>query len=426
MPDPLSLPDPSKAAPKQRSLAFHFDFRQLWVGDTISQVGGAVSGLAIPYIAVTLLAATEFQMGLLEALLGLGFLIVGLPAGAWVDRWRKRRVMISADIFRAGALFTVVAAIWMDALSLAHLMAAAVGVGVATVFFDVSYQSFVPGLVGRDRVVEGNAKLQGSQSVAQSGGPALGGLLLKYVGAGPVIAINAFSFLFSALFLWRIRHREETPAMETRRPLRVEIAEGLTFVLKHPLLIRLVLCTGIGNLAHSAAGALFVLYLVRDLHLSALTIGIVESAAAIGGLMGALLTRKLANLTGEGPAIIVSATAMMTTAFCYPLASLWPAIPTLIIGGVFLYASLVIYNVATVSFRQRLCPPELLGRMNATVRFLIWGTIPIGAMLGGILGHAFGAITAIWIATFLGLLALLPVYISPLWRLKKLPGADSA
>lgn len=214
--------------------------------------------------------------------------------------------------------------------------------------------------------------------------------------------------------------------METRRPLRVEIAEGLTFVLKHPLLIRLVLCTGIGNLAHSAAGALFVLYLVRDLHLSALTIGIVESAAAIGGLMGALLTRKLANLTGEGPAIIVSATAMMTTAFCYPLASLWPAIPTLIIGGVFLYASLVIYNVATVSFRQRLCPPALLGRMNATVRFLIWGTIPIGAMLGGILGHAFGAITAIWIATFLGLLALLPVYISPLWRLKKLPGADSA
>ncbi len=399
----------------------HPDFLRLWVGDTASQLGASFGGIALPYLAVTVLAATEFQMGLLGTLEGLGFLVIGLPAGALVDRWRKRAVMLAADIGRGLLLLSVTAAWWLGWLTFIQLAAVATAVGVLTVFFDVGYQSYLPFLVGREHIVEGNAKLQASQSVSRAAGPAAGGAAISVLGAADVIAVNGAGFLASAAALWRIRHRETPPAPETRRPLRTEIAEGLAFVVRHPLLRRLLACTGIGNLTGSAANALLMLYMVRDLRLSAVTIGIIETVGAIGGFAGALIVTPLTRRIGEGATIIITAAIFAPLPFVFPLASLLPTIPTLIVGQIAFMAMVVAYNIATVSFRQRLCPPGMLGRMNASARFLIWGTIPIGAFVGGIASSHLGVLPTLWIAATAGLASVLPVASRGLWRLRKLP-----
>jgi MFS family permease len=420
---PATSGHPATARPVtvSRSLAHHRDFRQLWIGDTGSQLGTALGSLAIPYLAVTTLAATPFQMGLLGTLSGLGFLIIGLPAGAIVDRRSKRRVMMTADLGRAALLASLPVTWWLDALTLGQVMAVATVGGMLTVFFDVSYQSYLPFLVPDRQVVEGNAKLQASQSISQSAGPALGGLLLKSIGPAVVVAINGCGYLVSALFLYRIRHRETVVPTSTGSPLFTDIAEGLRFVVGHRLLRRLIACTGIGNFASSGGSALFVLFMLRDLHLSPLTIGIIDSASAVGGVVGALLATALARRIGEGPSIVVTAVAMVTLSFCNPLSSVLAPVPTLIIGGVGLMAAMVAYNIATVSFRQRLCPPDLLGRMNASARFLVWGTIPLGAITSGVLGTHLGVLPTLWIFAAINTLALLPVASRSLWRLKTLP-----
>jgi predicted MFS family arabinose efflux permease len=408
------------------ALWHHPDFLRLWVGDTASQLGSSFGGIALPYLAVTVLAATSFQMGLLGTLQGLGFLVIGLPAGALVDRWRKRTVMLGADLLRAALLLSLTVAWWLGALTFAQLAVAATAVGVATVFFDVGYQSYLPFLVGREHVVEGNAKLQASQSVSQAAGPAVGGVAIKFLGAADVVAINAAGYLASATALWRIRHRETPPSPESRRPLRTEIAEGLRFVVRHPLLRRLLACTGIGNLTGSAANALIMLYMVRELHLSAVAIGVIEAVGAIGGFAGALIVTPLTRRIVDGATIIVTATIFAPLPFVYPLASVLPAIPTLIVGQIAFMAMVVAYNIATVSFRQRLCPPEMLGRMNASARFLIWGTIPIGAFVGGVLSTHIGVLATLWVAAAAGLASILPVASRSLWRLRKLPEHDAA
>lgn len=403
------------------SLWHHADFRRLWIGDTAAQAGVALGMLAVPYFAVTALHASDFQMGLLSALGSVGFLLVALPAGALVDRHDKRTIMIGADLGRALLLLTLPVAFWLGMLTLAQLMVVAALVGVLTVFFDVSYQSYLPTLVRRDQVVEGNAKLQASQSVSQGAGPAIGGFLLTRLGPAPVIVVNAAGYLLSAAWLWRIKHRDVPVVPTGPRRMRTEIAEGLSFIVRHPLLRRLIACTALGNLTGSAMGALLVLYQVRTLGMSAWQIGLVDSVAAVGGLLGALITTRMARTIGEGPTVIVTATAMMLLAFHSPLASVLPPIPTFMVGGSAMMAMIVAYNVATVSFRQRLCPPALLGRMNASARFLVWGTMPIGALLGGTLATTLGVTRTLWLMAGLGLLALIPVLTPTLWRLHTLP-----
>lgn len=404
----------------------HRDFARLWIGDTASQIGSSLGGIALPYLAVTVLAASTFQMGLLGTLQGLGFLLIGLPVGALLDRWRKRTVMLRADLGRAALLLSLTVAWWFGILTFTQLAVVATGVGVLTVFFDVGYQSYLPMLVGREHVVEGNAKLQASQSVSQAAGPAVGGVAIRFLGAADVVAVNGLGYLASAVALWRIRHRETPPPRENRRRLTSEIAEGLGFVLRHPLLRRLLACTAIGNLTGSAASALSMLYMVRELHLTAVTIGIVEAVGAVGGLAGALLVTPLTRWLGEGATIIVTAVVFAPMPFVYPLASVWPTVPTLLVGYAAFAAMVVAYNVATVSFRQRLCPPEMLGRMNASARFVVWGTIPLGSFVGGVMASDIGVVATLWIAAAVGLVSVAPVTSRHLWKLRELPSHDTA
>jgi predicted MFS family arabinose efflux permease len=408
-------------SPRPVGLWRHRDFLHLWGAETVSQLGTQVTQLALPVVAVTMLAASPFQMGVLTALETLAFLVIGLPAGAWVDRWRRRRVLVVNDVVRALALATIPVAYAMHALGLPQLFGIAVVTGTATVFFDVAYQSYLPSLVARDQIVDGNGKLETSRAVAQVAGPGITGVLLRLVSAPLLIIADAASFLFSALFIAGIRHRDVVPDRSERRPLRAEIAEGLSFVVRHPLLRRIVACTGIANFANAMGNALLVLYALRELGLSESTVGIVFAAGSVGGLVGAVTGARFAHWVGEGRAIPLSALLIMPFTTLVPLAVVGAPAVLLVIGWFGFSWAVVAYNITQVSFRQRLCPPRLLGRMNASVRFVVYGTQPLGALLGGVLGSAIGVLPTLWIAVVVQGLAALPVVFSPLIRMRELP-----
>lgn len=405
----------------RNGLAYHHDFRQLWIGDTVSQVGTQLSLLALPVLAIRVLDADALQMGLLATFETLAFLVIGLPAGAWVDRWRKKRVLVTGDVLRAVALASLPVAWLLDVLTLHQLYAVALVVGVCTVFFDVAYQSYLPEIVPSRQISEGNSKLQASQSVAQVAGPAAGGFLIRAIGAPLTIALDSLSFLGSAFFIRRIAHVDEPPRREDRRPLVMEIREGLGFVLRHPLLVRITACTATGNLFNSMSFALLMLFALRELGLTEATMGLVFATGAIGGLLGALLVGRVNRLVGEGRTIPLSALAWTPGAALVPLAGPLPAVPLLIASSFLATFCIVVYNVTQVSFRQRLCPRELLGRMNATIRFIVWGTMPIGSAIGGVLGDRIGIRPTLWVSVAGGLLAALPVLLSPLLTMRDLP-----
>ncbi len=409
------------------SLAGHpdgVDFRWLWLGDTISQAGTQVGAIALPLLAVTVLAANEFQMGLLATFENLAFLVVGLPAGAWVDRMRKRGVLVTGDLVRAVALLTLPAAYLLHQLTFGLVLVVATVVGVATVFFDVAYQSYLPWLVPAQRISEGNAKLQMSQSAAQVAGPGVGGVLVRALGAPLVILVDAVSYLGSAVCTLRIRHREPASLREGRRPLLVEIGEGMSFVLRQPLLRRIAATTATFNLFGNIGFAMFVLFAIRDLGIGAAGLGLALSVGALGGLAGAFGAGTVIRRVGEGRSIALAMLSALPTSILVPLAaghSRSVAITMLAIAMGLFGVGNVVYNVAQVSFRQRLCPRPLLGRMNASIRFLVWGTMPVGAFLGGVIGSRYGVLTALWVGVAGQAAAALPVLLSPLVRMRDLP-----
>ncbi len=418
---------PTVAPERPRSLVHHPDFRRLWTGDAFGQLGAQLTGLALPILAVQTLAATEWEMGVLTAAETAAFLVIGLPAGAWVDRMRKRRVLIVADLVRAAVLAVVVGTALTGHASIPLLVVAGLVVSAATVFFDVAHQSYIPGLVGLDHLVEGNSKLQATASVAQVAAPALGGLLLRAITAPALIGVTVVTYLVSAFSVGRIRQQETPPHPDTRRPLRTEIAEGLGFVVHEPYLRRIVACTSTGNFAGAIGGAVTVIYALRVLDLGTAAWGAVVSAAAVGGLLGAVVAGRLAHWAGEGRIVPLTALVMAPAYALTPLASVLPlpAAPVLIAGGAVFGFAVIVYNVAQVSFRQRVCPPPLLGRMNASVRFIVWGSMPLGGLLGGLLGTRLGVLPTLWIATVLMALAALPVVLSPLVRMRDLPGGPT-
>jgi MFS family permease len=417
-----AAPAQTTAAPR-RSLIHHPDFRRLWAGDALGQLGTQLTMLALPIYAVQHLRATAWQMGALTASETLAFLVIGLPTGAWVDRMRKRNVLINSDLVRGLTLAVVVVAALTGHASMPLLYAAALVISVASTFFDVAHQSYVPGLVGLDHIVEGNSKLQATQSVAMVVAPAIGGALLRVVAAPVLIVVNVGTYLFSAFAVGRIRARETTPPRHERRALRTEVAEGLRFVVHQPLLRRIVACTSLSNLFNSVGSAVVVIFALRTLDLDPAAWGTVLSASAIGGIVGAVVSDRMARWVGEGRIIAVSAIACGPAFALTPLAALdvVPAQVALIAGGALFMFAVVVYNIAQVSFRQRLCPPALLGRMNASVRFIVWGVMPIGGIVGGWLGTHYGIVPTLWVATIGMFTAALPVVLSPLLRMRELP-----
>ncbi|MFJ6483757.1 MULTISPECIES: MFS transporter [unclassified Streptomyces] len=400
------------------------DFRLLLAGAATGQFGAQVTLVALPLVAVLELDAPAFQVGLLTAAETAAFLLVGLPAGALTDRMRKRPLMIRADLVRAVAMASIPVAALADVLTMAQLYAVALVTGVATVFFDVAHQSYLPQILPRDQLVAGNGALETVRSTAQVTGPGIGGGLVQLVGAQFAVIVDAIGYVLSALFLLRIERAEEAPEPAAAGgSLRKEIGEGLRFVFGHPLLRVIALTTGLANFSTAVLMATQTVHLVRVVGLEAGGLGLVLSASAVGGLLGALCAGRIANRLGQGRVILLS---LLVTG---PFALLWPLSGHGVAGAVLFAAGsavvsfgAVVYNVAQVSFRQGMCPPRLLGRMNATLRFLMWGTLPLGALLGGALAQSYGSRTALaWCAV--GILAVpLPLLFSPLRRMRDLPG----
>jgi len=402
------------------------DFALLWGGETVSQVGSQVSMLALPLVAVTTLHATVFELGLLSASSTLAFLLVGLPAGAWVDRVPRRPVLIAADVGRALAFGSIPLAAAFGSLTLVQLYVVSLVGGALTVFFDVAYQSFLPALVGRDELVRANARLQTSDSGAQVAGPSLAGWLVQLIGGPYAVAVDAASFVASVAAVSVITTEE--PARErSERPrgaLRREVGEGLGFVIGHPILRAIAATTSTANFFGSAGAALQVVFLVREVHLRSGEIGLLFAAGSAGGIVGALGASALAGRFGSARAIIGAIVVSGTGTFLFPLTRPGAAV-ALFGAGSFVFAfGVVVYNVNQVSFRQALCPPELLGRMNATMRFIVWGTMPIGGLVGGLLAAHIGIRTTLWLTAAGEMSAVGWLVASPIRGLRDLSGTE--
>ena len=408
-----------------RSLWRDGNFLTLWSGQALAQLGSQVAELAIPVLAVLLLGASELEVGFLNAAGVAAFLVVGLPAGAWIDRMRKRRVMIWADAVRAVALGVVPLLWWAGLLEMWHLYAVALVVGVATVFFDVSYQSIIPSLVRPGQIAEANGKLQATYELANIGGPAVGGWLVGLVAAPFAILATVGTYVASFVALLLTRDHEEPRAADDRWPILQEIAEGLRWVFGNRLLRRIVTTTAVFNLSSTLSFTLLPIFLLRELGLSPAAMGVIFSLGAIGGFAGAVATPHIVRRIGEARAIPVSAIAFSVVACLLPLAAALPSVafPLLVAQGFVASFTVLLYNITQVTFRQRITPSRLLGRMNASIRFCVWGVMPIAALAAGVLGTWLGVVPTMWIGAVGQVVSALFVVIGPFWALRELPDA---
>ncbi|MET9072680.1 MFS transporter [Streptomyces sp. NPDC004232] len=385
-----------KGIPSRLGLLRDPDFGRLFAATALGQLGDRIIFLALPLVAITALNADELQVGLLTATTTAGSLLIGLPAGAWVDRMRKRPVMIAADLVRALILLSVPAAWWARLLTIEWLCAAALLHGLLTVFFDVAYVSYLPHLVGRDNLVEGNARLSAVRSVTSIGGPAVAGPLVGWAGAPAALLASSAGMVASGLLATRIRRREERPGAGGRRHLARDIREGLAFVLGQPVLRATIAGDAMFNLFLVLYQTMLLVFLERKIGLGTLGIGLVLSGMGCGALLGALLATGIARRLGQGrviwlaPLVTCPPTALMPHA--RPGWSLYAAavgLAALSLGG-------VVRVVSQSSLQQALTPDRLLGRMNATARFVSWGGVPLGGVLGGVSGALWGAGATLW------------------------------
>jgi MFS family permease len=392
------------------------DFRRLWTADAVSQVGTQVGMLAVPLTAAVSLRATAWQMALLTTAQSAAFLLIGLPAGAWCDRVRKRPLLIVGDLGRAAVLGTIPLAWALGSLTMAHLFLVAALAGVLGVFFDVSYQSYLPALVGRERLVEGNASLEANRTVAMTAGPAVAGYLVQGIGGPVALLIDAVSFAWSGAWIASIRAREAAPVQTERRHLGREIREGLGFVFGHPVLRAIALYGSTGVFFGAAQRAVLLLFLLRSAHLSPGVIGVLFTCAGVGSIVGALSAIRVARRLGQARGIVLATVLDCGAGLLIPLAARGAGLGFYVAGAAVAAFAVSVFNIIQVSFRQALCPDHLLGRMNATMRFVLWGSAPLGALLGGALGTDFGLRTTMWITAIAQVLRFGWIAVSPLAR----------
>ncbi|MDP9381925.1 MAG: MFS transporter [Chloroflexota bacterium] len=405
----------------------HGDFLRLWLAQTVSVFGTQITLVALPLAAVLALDASAAQVGILGAAERAPFLLFGLFAGVWVDRLRRRPIMIWADIGRALVLGSIPVAAVLGLLCIEQLYLVGFLAGVLTVCFDVAYQSYLPALVEREQLVEGNSKLEVSNSIASIAGPGIAGVLVQILTAPIAILADSLSYLGSALLLGLIRKPEPAPAPRGEQRIWGEIGEGLGIVLRSPLLRAIAGCTGTSNLFSTGLFTVLVLYATRELGIEPAGYGLILAAIGPGALLGALLAARSARRFGIGPTISWSLLLSGVGLPLIPLASGPPTITVPLLAFVMFLLGLggPIYNVNQVSLRQAITPARLLGRMNATMRFLVWGTMPVGSLLGGFLAEAIGLRQTMSVMVMGMLLAPLWVLLSPVRVLREQPRATA-
>ncbi len=401
----------------------HPDFLKLWSAETVSQFGTQISLLALPLVAIDVLHVSAFKVATLTTVEFLPFLLVSLPAGVWVDRLPRRPILIAGDLARAGLLASIPIAYAMDVLTIWQLYGVGFFVGIATVFFDIAYQSYLPALVERQQIIDGNAKLEISRSAAQLGGPGIAGLLVGWLRAPAAILVDAVSFLGSAFFIFSIRKLELSQADRApRRKMRTELREGLSYVLRHPYLKNIAACTGLFNFFGLMGFAVLLVFARRQLHLSPQAIGLAFTLSNFGPLVAAISANRIFARVGVGRTIIASSILGGPMFLVIPFAphgqaALALLIPAMLVGG-FMG---VVYNIAQVSLRQAITPERIQGRMNSVMRFIVWGAIPLGSFTGGVLSSVIGLKTTLIVSGVGCSFAFLPVLFSPVRSVREMP-----
>jgi MFS family permease len=373
------------------------DFRLLWAGNLVSQFGVRVGVLATSFLAIQKLSATPFQVGVLNAAQYLGLIVIGLPAGAWIDRRLRRPLMIGADLVRCVLFASVVLTGWLGLISYWQLLIVVAIGGFASVFFDVGQLSYLPSLVSREQLLDGNARLQVSQSMAVIVGPAAGGLLISATGAANAMLATTAGFALSAWQIARIRTREKPPAGAAEGSLRAQIAEGFSLIFRDPALRAIACCTSTYNLFLAMVLSLNVLFLLRTIGLSGAGAGLLLASTGLGGFCGALLGRRVASRVGRARLAWVALLASQPAALLIPLTESGWRIGLFAIGWFVTGLGSTVYNIAQVTFRQAACPERILGRVNASNRLVAWVSLPIGGVLGGLLADHLGVRPALWI-----------------------------
>ena len=390
-------------ARRRGGLLWHRNFRLLWIGETISGAGSSMAAIGVPLLAVTVLKASTFAVSALTAAAYLPWLLIGLPVGAWVDRLATRPLMITCDLISALLYASLPVAAWLGVLDTGQVVAVALLAGAANVFFATAYQVYLPSLVTPAELVEGNAKLQGGAQVASIGGRGLAGLAAEAIGAAPALLFNSASFLVSAACLLRIRppakHAAPDPPAEPPRRSRLheQTWEGIRFVARDPYLRFFTIYAAVSNLAYAGNLALVVVFLVRVVGLSSAAVGVLTATSGLGGLLGALVARRLTRVLGTARTLLLTTLGSGLTSLLIPLTAKGPRIACYVAGSALVAGGIVIGNVILGSFRQAYCPPAMLGRVTASMRFLTFGAIPLGALLAGALGTALGVRDGLWV-----------------------------
>jgi MFS family permease len=401
------------------------DFLKLWGGQSVSQVGTAVTILALPTTAIQLLGAGPTEIGYLSAIQLLAFPLLGLFVGVWVDRMPRRPVLIVCDLARMLALASVPAAFFLHELSMGQLYVVALVIGVCSVFFEVAYQSYLPTLVRRSELIEANGKLQASRQVAQVAGPAVAGGLIELVRAAPAILIDSASYLVSVLTVLSIGTREPRPkpAGSGRAGFARELAEGLRVVFAHPTIRLLAGSNATANLGAGIIDAVFLVYAYKELQLGVSTMGGLFAVASLSAVVGASVAARLARRFGLGPTLALAALLFRAS---YLLVALLPQSgqPVIVLGAILVLSrvSEPVYNVNQLSLRQALVPSRLQGRLAAVIRTVSWGAIPIGFLIGGFLGTHIGLAPTIVLGAAVTMLAALWILAGPI-RLREQPTA---
>ncbi len=376
------------------------NFALLWSGETVSGIGSAMAAVGVPLLAVVVLKAGTFAVSALTAAAYLPWLLIGLPAGAWVDRLPPRPVLIISDLVCAVLYASLPVAAWAHVLTIGQIVGVELLAGAAGVFFSTAYIVYLPYLVRTDELMEGNAKLSASGSVASISGRGVAGLAAQAVGVASSLLFNAGSFLVSAVCLLAIRVTEprgdrERPARGTT--LRADIAEGLRFIWRDPLLRTLSIWPAVANMAYGGVLAISVLFLVRVAHIGATEVGILLAVGNIGGLVGALIARRIARGVGTARTLLLAVLTGGLAGLLIPLTASGVRAAFFVAGSGIVTAAITAANIVLVSFRQTYTPAEMLGRTSASQRFLTFGTAPIGALAAGALGTALGVRPALWV-----------------------------
>lgn len=387
-------------------------FRYLWASQSVSQMGSSISGVGIALICVASLNATPFQMGVLSACGTFAFITLGLPAGALVERWPKVRVLVTSDLVRL-AIFAILAATYLTGhLRVEHLFLSAFLTGAASVFFDIAYQAYLPSIVERESLIDGNSKLETSRSVAAISGPAAAGQILRYLGPAGILVVDGVSYLLSACLLLGARVREAPlDCSSPRERLTVAISAGVAYVFRSSFLRRVIIGASLGNLFGTMIVSQFVYYGVRELRIAEGAFALALSAGATGGLAGALTSGRMRRLMGTR---VISFGAFMVAlaSIANPIAfflSTPVAVVVLAIGQFVMAWAAVVFNVAQVSYRQGLCDQGMLARMNSVMRTAIWGMMPVGAVASGLIAGLVGPLGLMIIASCGLLLSALPL-----------------